>query len=494
MRGPTPRVTRTLAVLAGLSSASLGSLGPAYAAPPHGAATPVDVSGGSDPFASCTADDVDAQEATFGSTLYPGAEVEPRLAVDPTNPLNLAGLFQQDRWSDGAARGLVAAISHDGGKTWKRVVLPGVSKCSGGPANRATDPWISFGPNGTLYASAQTADAPFSPGGVTVSRSTNGGDSWEAPVTLIDDTYIASFNDKESVTADPQNANIAYVVWDRFISPPSGTAADQGAFRARSFRQETWFSRTTNGGVSWEPARAIYNQATQGGTFGNIITVLPNGDLVDGFILFAVHRQKLLANIALIRSHDKGATWSNVATLIAPLDLSFFGAYDPDNGNPIRTGGAPDFAVDPVSGKLYAVWEDDTQGSGVDAIQFSQSGDGGMTWSPPVKINQTPSTVPAPDQQAFTATVRVAADGTVGVTYYDLRQNTPTPGLPTNYWLARCHISCTNSASWVETHVAGPFDEEQAAFAGGYFVGDYEGMVTNGTTFEPLFAQAVSQA
>jgi hypothetical protein len=454
----------------------------------------VDVSGGPDPFASCTADNVAAQEAAYGSTLYPGAEVEPRLAVDPTNPLNLAGVYQQDRWSDGAARGMVAGVSHDGGRTWSRVVIPGVSKCSGGSANRATDPWISFASNGTLYAAAQTADAPFSPGGVVVSRSTNGGDSWEAPVTLIDDTYIGAFNDKESVTADPYNANIAYVVWDRFISPPSGTAADQGAFRARSFRQETWFSRTTNGGLSWEPARAIYNQATQGGTVGNIITVLPNGDLVDGFILFAVHRQKLLATIAVIRSHDKGVTWSNQATVVAPLDLSFGGAYDPDNGNPIRTGGAPDFAVDPASGKLYAAWEDDTQVSGVDAIQFSESGDGGRTWSPSVKINQTPTTVAAPDQQAFTATVQVASDGTVGVTYYDLRQNTPMPGLPTNYWLARCRMSCTNPAAWVETHVAGPFDEEQAAFAGGYFVGDYEGMVTTGTTFELLFAQAVGQA
>jgi len=28
-----------------------------------------------------------------------------------------------------------------------------------------------------------------------------------------------------------------------------------------------------------------------------------------------------------------------------------------------------------------------------------------------------------------------------------------------------------NPAAWVETHVAGPFDEEQAAFAGGYFNG-----------------------
>jgi hypothetical protein len=74
--------------------------------------------------------------------------------------------------------------------------------------------------------------------------------------------------------------------------------------------------------------------------------------------------------------------------------------------------------------------------------------DGGFTWSTPVKINKTPTTIPAVDQQAFTPTVKVA----------------------------------------------GPFDEEQASFARGYFVGDYEGLITVGNSFGPFFGQAVSRA
>jgi len=72
--------------------------------------------------------------------------------------------------------------------------------------------------------------------------------------------------------------------------------------------------------------------------------------------------------------------------------------------------------------------------------------------------------------------------------------NTPDPGLRTDYWLVRCSSTCTSSASWSETRVAGPFDEEQAAFARGYFVGDYEGLTTSGNVFQPLFGQAVSRA
>jgi len=49
-------------------------------------------------------------------------------------------------------------------------------------------------------------------------------------------------------------------------------------------------------------------------------------------------------------------------------------------------------------------------------------------------------------------------------------------------------------ANWAETHVAGPFDEEQAANARGFFLGDYEGMVTIGNVFGPFYDQAVSRA
>ena len=190
------------------------------------------------------------------------------------------------------------------------------------------------------------------------------------------------------------------------------------------------------------------------------MVVLPNvtHDLVDGFVLFADHNSKIRGvEVAVVRSSDHGSTWSKKPIIVAPLDRAFPGPVDPDNGRPIRGGELPDFAVDPHNGNVYAVWDDDLL-TGIDAITFSQSTDGGFTWSTPVKINQTPTSIPPVNQQAFTPTVKVAANGTVGVTYYDLRSNTAAPGLPTDYWLVRCAASCTNSTSWAETHVAGPFD------------------------------------
>jgi hypothetical protein len=163
------------------------------------------------------------------------------------------------------------------------------------------------------------------------------------------------------------------------------------------------------------------------------------------------------------------------------------GVVDPDTGQGIRTGDIiPDIAVDPVNGALYVVWQDSRFSGGVhDDIAFSQSTDGGMTWSPAVKINQTTN-----GAAAFTASVHVAADGTVGVTHYDFRNNTPAPGLPTDYWFLHCHGGCTDPGNWEETHVANSFDMETAPVARGYFVGDYEGLTSVGNNFLPLFIQA----
>ena len=118
----------------------------------------VAVSPGVSPFRNCAADDVPLQErvcSALGAPCvnYPNTEIEPWVDVNPTNPQNLIVGWQQDRWSNGGARGDVSAYSKDGGTTWTKVLVPGTTLCSGGGglSVRASDPWVSFSPNGTAY-------------------------------------------------------------------------------------------------------------------------------------------------------------------------------------------------------------------------------------------------------------------------------------------------------------------------------------------------------
>src|SRR5216117_1208300 len=414
---------------------------------------PLKLVSGPSTFAGCTVG------STPGSVLYPNAEEEPWVDVNPTNPNNLIAVWQQDRWSDGGAHGLVTAVTHNGGLTWTST-FPHFSTCAGGTAqnggdfDRSSDPWVSFGPDGTAYQVSLSFNAANNVNAVLASRSTNGGDTWSEPWTIIRDSgerdVAYAFNDKESVTADATQPGYAYAAWDRFTSP-SGTSREsiEGLINSRAFREPIWFSRTTDGGLTWEPARNIYDLSEFNGTIGSQIVVAKNGDLLDFFDEFLIHKNAQQSRgewMSVIRSTDKGVTWSKNSLKIAPSRERI--AFDPDTGRNIRAeGGLPEVAIDRTSGALYLVWQD-ASFSGVDEIAFSMSTDNGRTWSTPIKVNQTPRSSTAADQQAFVPNIHVTSDGTVAVTYYDFRNNDSSPGVPTDYWIVHCHSDCTSSASW----------------------------------------------
>jgi hypothetical protein len=458
---------------------------------------PLTLASGPSPFAGCTVG------SAPGSVLYPNAEEEPWVDVNPTNSSNLIAVWQQDRWSDGGAHGLVTAVSHNGGTSWTRT-FPHFSTCAGGTTenggayDRSSDPWVSFGPDGTAYQVSLSFNATNNANAVLASRSTDGGDTWSEPWTIIRDSgdrdVSYAFNDKESVTADSARPGYAYAAWDRFVTP-SGTSREsiEGLINSRSFREPIWFSRTTDGGLTWEPARNIYDRSEFTGTIGSQIVVAKNGDLLDFFDEFFIHKNSDKSRgewMSVIRSTDKGVTWSKQSTMIAPSRE--VGAVDPDTGRPIRAeGGLPEVAIDRASGALYVVWQDSSF-SGVDEIALSKSTDNGQTWSTPIKVNQTPRSSTAADQQAFVAGVHVAADGTVAVTYYDFRNNDASPGVPTDYWMVHCHADCSNAANWGDESrlTSASFDIEQAPAARGpfgYFLGEYQGLTNIGNLFVPVF-------
>lgn len=485
-----------LVSVTGLSAASFG-LDP-----------PVQVSGTS-PF-STGCDNAAGQTGTS----FLNSEVEPWIDVNPADPDNMIGVWQQDRWSNGGSRGLVAGVTIDGGENWtiggdlETSLCTGGTSSNGGGYQRATDPWVTFGPTGIAYQlslSFNDLQPPFTTfdfdHALLASRSLDGGLTWVNLKPVIRDTAPTVFNDKQSITADPTDEDYVYAVWDRLVFPGSERASVQASFRTSSFSGPAWFARSKNAGESWEPARLIHDPGQHDQTIGNQIVVHPNGDLVDIFTEFNNENAKKRRGgfIRVLRSADKGSTWSG------PFDIGRLGAVgvsDPQTGDPVRTGDIiPDIAVDSTAatttrGRLYAVWQDASfNGGQEDAIAFSQSLDGGLHWSTPIKVNKTPAGLPG-NEQAFTASVDVSADGTVSVTYYDFRNNTPAASLLTDYFIVHCHPTpvtpCLDTANWEEQQLTLPgasFDMRQAPFAGGFFTGDYEGLASAGTAFTPFFSQ-----
>jgi hypothetical protein len=474
-----PMRRRILAVASALAIVVLAASGAAAVTTP-----PVPVSGPT-PFAP------NCNGAPQPGTLYPNSEVEPWVSANPRSPANMVAVWQQDRWSNGGAQGNLTGVTFNAGRSWDVVESPPFSRCAGGNAQnggdyeRATDPWVSFSPNGTAYQMALSLDVSTNPDPVNllnvrdamlVSTSTDGGRTWGKITTLIADNSPLRLNDKNSLTADPTNSRFAYAVWDRLEIAPD----------LQSFRGPTLFTRTTDGGQTWERPRVIFDPGVNNQTIANQIAVLPGGRLVNVFN-WIIQGQ---FNVGVMFSDDKGRTWTEPKLLNA---LGTIGVTDPFDDELVRTGDlVPDIAVDPRTGTntIYLVWQDARFAEGLrDQVAFVRSSDGGRTWTTPRRVSSNL------DTQAFTASVEVDGRGQVGVSYYDFTRDSPTARpLLTDHWLT---VSTDKGAhfSTRERQTASSFNMRLAPLTGaGFFVGDYVGLDGVGRRFHPVFGVTRSTA
>jgi hypothetical protein len=408
--------------------------------------------------------------AEQSDTLFQGSAVEPMIAADPRDPLHLCGVWQQDRFSDSGSAALLTACTFDGGKTWTAHSSVPYSRCAGGTLERASDPWIAFAPDGTVHQIGLAFNESNAAKSILASRSTDGGRTWSPPIALQSDTSPQFAMDKETITADSNDPNYVYAVWDRLdgpLNPP--TSATHGP---------TWFARSTDGGQTWEPARLIVDTPPFFQTIGNQIVVLPGGRVVDVFT-FADVDAVTGFQAQVIVSDDHGSTWStpiDVATQ-APVVVTVSRWKEP-----VRTGSVlPSAAVDPSTGQIYVAWENALHSSlteSTEGIALARSDDGGATWSQPVRVNGRP------EVEAFTPVVS-AANGVVAVSYYDLRDDIGELfQTRVSHWLA---TSTDSGQTFTDTRLSEPFALQSAPYVGGFFLGDYMGLTHVGGAFLPFF-------
>lgn len=434
---------------------------------PAGAATPggpklVTVSGRS-PFP----DGCGVDNSFFGEG-FQNAETEPTLAVNPKNPRNIVAAWMQD-----ASASYVVGTSFDGGATWRTVTVPGISVCTGGDARAAADPWLSFGPDGTLYLSGFSAwlDAPGPPlptrFRLQVSTSRDGGRTWSDPVEVIGGAV--TFHDKPTIKAHPTVAGTAYVVWQEsalVLSPPG---------------PNIFMSRTTDGGATWSPPLPVPAQTVPAG-FGSgaEVEVMPDGSLVVMSTLVRVY--PMSHTIVAVRSEDGGTTWS-APSIVAEIPASNYPSMPGDCRDPFRPyrdeeSGRCVYAPEPLAtadtgsdGSVYVVWRHGVPGSPGE-IRMSRSTDGARTWSDPVTASPAGG-------ESFTPMIAAGRAGWVAVTYYGFRRDRAGDKvLSGDLWMAR---SRNGGRTWRHAHVAGPFDWRTSPLrlipAEGLWLADYHGLV-----------------
>jgi len=402
--------------------------------------------------------------ARFDDTNITGYELEPMVTVNPANPRNLVATWKQDA-GPASTRSDLVATSLDGGKSWARRTIPGLTVCTGGTADGASDPWVAAGGDGTVYFSGLAGDLSTLPpaSAVVASRSRDGGRSWPVPVTVAPPLQG---NETDAVAANPRLAGHAYLAWANFLLVFP---------RTNSLK----FSRTTDRGASWSPPVLIDQPPPFAIDFAPRILVLPDGTLLAVFA--RADFQLGLGQLYAARSPDEGRTWLPPVLVGAkPLPPNL---VDPETGAELPQPGFPSAAVAP-DGSVYVAFEDNRSATS-GAVGVARSRDGGRTW--------TSITLPGVTAFAFEPAVAVDAHSTVGVSWYDLRNDRPgDAALSADVWFAH---SPDRGRSWRQTHVAGPTQLRPAQLPVPNFVGEYQGLAAlRGRGFAAVFTLAAPQA
>jgi len=467
--------------IVGVLLAGAAALVPALAQVPISGMSPYPVDGSESDFTAVTR----CNGAPQPGDLFRNSESEPHLAVNPASPSNMIAGWHQDRWSTGGAQGLGAAYTKDGGSTWSAVTIP-FTRCSGAQAGstgdyeRASDPWISFGSDGTAFYMGLVTDRSVNANGMVVARSVDQGVSWSAPVVIArspaqDPKLRSVFNDKNSITADPLDSSYVYATWTLF----------------RGGAWSVMFSRSTDKGLSWSaplpiatlnviqpPEQAYFRQGAQ-------ILVLQDRTLLNAYYrsIFNSRTGESRTEQAVLRSTDLGKSWSRVDVPVAQLVGA--SAMDLELGIPVRDAGAlPSAAASLATGYAYLAWQA-RRSDGRVGVNIAVSRDRGRSWSAPVRVNQGSGA----DVQAFLPTVAVNQAGSVGVLFYDFRNDQPGDlPLSTDVWLSVFTPELTFTREWRLTPTS--FDMRMSALSErGYFPGDYVGLSSAGNDFVAAFTR-----
>jgi hypothetical protein len=448
------------------------------------------VGGGSLPKSTCTAtgDPTANIDISCDDPISPDNETP--IVTDPTNPdhllagsndyfLTFKGSVIQQRVPTGFF------TSFDGGQTWIDGQIPMGNGGSGGNGDPspAFDTKFHTAHMAQLSAAVGQSGPFFGHIDVSVSTSDDGGLTWKPPVTVaighasISPSANGVFLDKEWLTADnyPSSPHYGrlYLTWDQL-------EFSKGVF----LRSPVVLSYSDNAGKTWSTPQEIsgsnptYCTANQGPagpagacdeSFFSYSAVEPNGDVVVGFM----NQQNSAAweepnefedQVMTVTSHDGGGHWTapvHVADLEdGGIEGIIFTDY-PQNvdaratqtGFQFRTGSWSNLNVDPVTGKLYAVWTDNRDGAHDVAnpvtdtnVFMAWSDDEGATWHQPVRVTSGETDKWFP----WVA----ARGGKVGVVYQEESSN------GSGMYVVNLATSTNDGASWayqtVSTAVSDP--------------------------------------
>jgi hypothetical protein len=401
-----------------------------------------------DPFTNSTSQHatiVEPDTYSFGSTIVAAA--------------------QWGRFTDGGSSDIGVSVSTNNGTSWTAQQLPGITVNSTppGPYARVSDPSVAYDASHNVWmVSGLALDANLNGAAVTLSRSTNGGATWNNPINVAVASGTQNFDKNwtvcDNTTTSPFYGS-CYTTWDDF---------GHGNLLKIAYSRDgglTWtLSRTPNVGVIGAQPLTLPN--------GNVVVPLDNAsETAIGYTI----------------STNGGVKFGQAFTI-----SSITAANDPGN---IRSGPLPSAEIS-GDGKIFLTWEDCRFRSGCarnDLVYTTSTN--GSTWSAIQRIPTDPGGVAGTQNTMIPgiAVDRTTSGSTikVGVGYYYYPNSSCTEA---TCQLDVGYISSSNGGTtWTaQTMLRGPMTIDWLPnTTQGRMVGDYMSSSFDANHLaHPVFAEA----
>ena len=316
-----------------------------------------------------------------GQNIVGDAANEPSIAVDPNDPNRMAIGWRQFNTVSNNFRQAGYGFTTNGGLTW---TFPGVIE----PGIFRSDPVLDADKDGNFFYNSLTNSPEFL---CDVFKSSDGGSSW-------DDGTFAQGGDKQWMTIDKTNG--------------AGTGHNYSFWSySYSVCNPDFFTRSTDGGESFEDCISIPNDP-----FWGTLAVNSDGEL---YIGASIGSDFLVAKSTNAQDSSAIITWAMATVVNLDGSIAFGGGPNP-GGLLGQTWIAVDKSGGPNHGNVYLLCSVDRNSTPDPAdVMFVRSTDGGVNWSVPIKINDDPGT----STYQWFGTMSVAPNGRIDVVWLDTRDN-----------------------------------------------------------------------
>jgi BNR repeat-like domain len=422
------------------------------------------------------------------------AHSEPSLAINPANPMNL---IAGSKFFSNPAKyqfHIGTFYSMDGGRSWHDSgILPGFDDYG-----TTSDISIAFSPNGTIaYAAVLACNGGVCGGtgngsGIYVSRSRDGGVTWESPTLVFADPTGAYFSDKPWIAVDASKSKTrgtVYVAWNldgnvngRRVGPDSIPGLFHTSQTSSGAPGGVVVARSIDYGSSFSSPLTLTSFDAQFQHFGLGATpaIAPDGRVTIVYLAQDVVQKKTLSSVQYVILKNRGATYSSPRPAVAQV----VALPDKLPNSTFRNFSLPAFAISPRDGSMIVAWADRRNGDA--DIYESRSTDQGKTWSAPYRVNHDRI---RDGKDQFQPALAVAPNGTFTCSWFDRRQDPKNHNI--DVYIAQSmndggtfgHNYRITQHSW-DPGVDAPDVDAKASTT---FIGDYQALAVSNATVHPLW-------